>query len=130
MDFASQPEWRSEVRTIEFHAEDNWIEFVDPGSVEIHISVEDQIPYTKLVLQTGSPGSFRGRYVAEFEAITASTAKGSFSETSTSLGYMAKMVRWMFVDEGKLIDKYSSDAGREIERRRFSTQAEALSGSR
>ncbi|MEM1232152.1 MAG: hypothetical protein AAGI15_16560 [Pseudomonadota bacterium] len=73
-------------------------------------------PPTRLVLQTGSPGRFEGRYVAEF-AETGRGVTGTFTETSVALGLVPKVMRALFVDGQALIERYSAQAQAELRRR-------------
>lgn len=116
-DFSSQPEWRDEVASVEFG--DNgkeWVETLKTGNIKIHIKVVEFVPPNRLVLKTSSPNRFEGLYTAEFESIQNGT-EGTFTESSTTLGLVAKIVPFFFVDPEKIIDKYAEDAKREIQRR-------------
>lgn len=117
-DFASQPDWRDEIASISFSIENKaWVEKLKTGNVEIHIEVMEMITPTKLVFNTSSPNSFTGKYIAEFKATENGTV-GTFTESAVTTTYIAKLIHFLFVNQEKLIDKYATDAMREIERRR------------
>ena len=117
-DFASQPDWRPEVASVEFKAgsQSAWIERLKQGGIEIHLEVIEVTAPNRLSLRTSSPDSFEGEYTAIFE-VTESGTKGTFTESSTALGYVPKLRRFLFVNQGKIIEKYSDDARAEIRRR-------------
>ena len=117
-DFPSQAAWRDDVASVSF-VEDgsSWVEELKVGNIEIHLSVVESISPKRLVIKTFSPGSFEGLYTAEFSESNGKTI-GTFTETSTSLGYFSKLIRFVFVDQDKIIQKYNEDARREILKRR------------
>ncbi len=116
-DFASQPEWREDVVSVEFKdGEREWVETVRPGNIKIHFRVDEFEPPTRLVLAMESPGVFQGSYTATFEKSENGT-KGVFTESSTSLSFFSKVMRFVFVSQAALIDKYSEEARSEIARR-------------
>ena len=117
-DFSSQPDWRDEVASVEFKdgSQSAWIERLKQGGIEIHLEVIESTPPNRLVLRTYSPNNFEGEYTAIFEE-TESGTKGTFTESSTSSGYIPKLMRFLFVNQEKIIDKYSDDARAEIQRR-------------
>ena len=118
-DVASQPGWRDEIATISFKDESKsaWVETLRSGGIEIHLSILESHAPNKLILKTASPGSFEGEYIALFEA-TEDGTKGTFTEVSTATGYVAKIIRFLFVDQENMIDTYSENARREILKRR------------
>jgi len=117
-DFASQPDWRNELSAIEFEADEkSWTETVEPGGVRINIAIVELDAPNRLVLKTGSENSFEGIYTAEFESTEHGTI-GTFKETSTTTGYLAKLIRFLFVNQGMIIEKYTENAKAEIARRK------------
>jgi len=121
-DFESQPNWRDELSAIEFSPDKkSWTEIVEPGGIRINISVLEMDAPTKLVLKTGSTNSFEGVYTARFESTEEGT-RGTFTETSTSQGFLAKLIRHFLVDQNKIIETYTKNARAELSRRRLAMQ--------
>ena len=145
-DFESQPNWRSDVAKVEAvsppdcappltpeeqsasqpavshcsktAASDytSWTETLKPSGMRVHFQVLEASAPNRLVLKTGSEGSFEGRYVAEFRAENGGTL-GTFTEEATALGVVPKVLRRLFFDQRKFIEAYAEEAKAEISRR-------------
>ena len=119
-DFESQPNWRADVGQIEM-ADDNmtWTETLKSSGMTIRFHILEMTPPNKLVLKTGAQGNFEGRYVAEFIQQEGGTL-GRFTEESTSLGMLPKVMRRIFFDQEAFIQEFAREAQAEIERRKSS----------
>jgi len=121
-DFESQPNWRSDVARMEM-ADDkqSWAEELKASNMTIRFRVLEETPPGKFVLQTGADGNFEGRYVAEFREENGGTV-GTFTEESTALGLVPKVMRRLFFNQRKFIEEYAREAKVEIERREASVR--------
>ena len=117
-DIESQPNWRSDVATVEMSSDKrNWTEELKRSSMKIRFQILEQTPPSKLVLQTGADGNFEGRYVAEFRQENGGTV-GTFTEEATALGVLPKVMRRLFFNQRKFIEEYAKEAKAEIDRRK------------
>ena len=116
-DIESQPNWRSDVATVEMSSDKrNWAEELKTSSMKIRFQILEETPPSKLVLQTGADGNFEGRYVAEFRQENGGTV-GTFTEEATALGVLPKVMRRLFFNQRKFIEEYAREAKAEIDRR-------------
>ena len=91
-DIESQPNWRSDVATVEMSSDKrNWTEELKMSSMKIRFQTLEETPPSKLVLQTGADSKFEGQYVAEFRQENGGTV-GTFTEEATALGVLPKEV--------------------------------------
>ena len=117
-DYGSQAAWRPEIEKIEMGDDgQSWSEHLRQGGIVIEFEVREKIEQQKMVLDIAHPGVFVGEYIAIFEKINEDTTKGTFTESATSLSIPAKIMRFIFVNPEKLIDKYAEDALKEIQKR-------------
>ena len=116
-DFESQPNWRADVGQIEM-ADDQmaWSETLKASGITIRFQILEMTPPNRLVLKTGAEGNFEGRYVAEFRQDQGGTI-GRFTEESTSLGLLPKVMRFLFFDQREFMEEFSREVKAEIERR-------------
>ena len=113
-----QPDWRPDVGAVSVSEDGRaWTETLRQGGMTIHFEILEQVRPGRFVLRTGSPGSFKGRYVAHFRAEGNRTV-GTFTEEATALGIIPKLVRFVFFDQAAFIEKYAEEAQAEIVRRR------------
>ncbi len=116
-DIESQPNWRSDVATVEVASDKkSWTEELKTSSMKIRFQILEQNPPSKFVLQTGADGNFEGRYVAEFRQENGGTV-GTFTEEATALGVLPKLMRRLFFNQRKFIQEYAREAMAEIDRR-------------
>ncbi len=116
-DIESQPNWRSDVATVEMSSDKRkWTEELKTSSMKIRFQILEETPPSKLVLQTGADGNFEGRYVAEFRQENGGTV-GTFTEEATALGVLPKLMRRLFFNQRKFIQEYAREAKAEIDRR-------------
>lgn len=116
-DFESQPNWRSDIGNVEM-ADDKtaWTETLKSSGIIVRFRILEKTPSSRLVLQTVAEGKFEGRYVAEFRQQQGGTI-GVFTEQTTSLGIVPKVMRYLFFNQRKFIEKFSKEAKAEIKRR-------------
>ncbi len=116
-DFDSQPEWRSDVGAIEMAGDKTaWTETLKSSGMKIRLRILEKTPPSRLVLETGADGNFKGRYVAEFRHLQGGTI-GVFTEEATALGIVPKVMRRLFFNQQKFIEEFAREAKAEIERR-------------
>ncbi len=116
-DFESQPAWRSDVVKVRMDSDKKgWTEELKTHGMKIHFQILEEAPPARLVLQTGAEGSFEGRYSAEFRQESGGTA-GAFTEESTALGIVPKVLRRLFFNQRKFIEAYAEEARAEIKKR-------------
>ena len=116
-DFESQPNWRSDVEKIEMTSDNrSWTETLKKSKMTIRFKILEEIPPSRLVLQTSAPRHFEGKYVAEFRQVNGGTV-GVFTEESTALGLLPKVLRCLFFHQEKFIKEYANEAQKEIRRR-------------
>lgn len=116
-DFENQPNWRSDLVSV--HMAENqqkWTETLKQSSMTIHFEVTEKAPPNRLVLKTSSKGRFKGRYVAEFRKQGEATF-GTFTEETTSIGVLSKVMRFLFFNQKKFIEQYAAEAKSEIKKR-------------
>ena len=116
-DFEGQPNWRSDIGKVEI-ADDrmSWTESLNSTGMTVRFRILESTPSSRLVLQTGADGVFEGRYVAEFREQQGGTI-GEFTEETTALGLMPKVMRRLFFDQRKFIEEFAREAKAEITRR-------------
>ncbi|MDE0698009.1 MAG: SRPBCC family protein [Boseongicola sp.] len=116
-DFESQPNWRSDIAKVEMTSDKkSWTEELKTPSMTIRFRILEETRPSKLVLQTGTDGNFEGRYVAEFRHENGCTV-GTFTEETTALRIVPKVMRRLFFNQRKFIEEYARQAKAEIERR-------------
>lgn len=116
-DFASQSNWRSDVASVDMiDGQDQWIERLEKSGMDIHFQVLEKTQPHKLVLKINAEGRFAGQSVAEFRQQDNGTI-GMFTEEVTSLGVLAKVLRYLFFNPKKFIEEYAVEAKSEIKRR-------------
>ena len=119
---ARQPEWRTEIATIEHMNGDlghrTWTEVDHRG---LRISFQEIIaePPRRYELNTSSDGYFEGHYSAVFEYIEPGVVEGTFTESMTTQTFLAKIMAFVFVRPRAMIENYAAQAQREIDRRRL-----------
>ena len=120
-DIRSQPEWRSELSAIRITSEgerpETWVE-VNRRGPEVSFSVIAWESPTRLELETSAANYFTGSYVAEFEDLGEGKTRGTFTESVTTLGFIPRIMGFLFFNPRKFIEQYAEEAQAEIERRR------------
>ena len=118
-DFESQPNWRSDIGKVEMADDkETWTETLKSSGIIIHFRILEKTPLSRFVLQTGTEGKFEGRYVAEFRQQQGGTI-GIFTEETTTLGIVPKVMRRLFFNQRKFIEEFAREAKAEINRREF-----------
>ena len=118
-DFESQPMWRTDVARVEMsNDKTSWIEELTKFGMIIRFQLLEKTPPSKLVLQTSVERNFEGRYIAEFKQENDGTV-GTFTEETTALGILPKVMRRLFFNQKKFIEEYAEEAKAEIERRKL-----------
>ncbi len=113
-----QPDWRSDIDSVSVSEDgESWTETLKRGGMTIHFEILERTRPERLVLRIGSPGNFKGRYVADFRKAGDQTV-GTFTEEVTALGIIPKLMRFLFFDQSAFIERYTEEAQTEIMRRR------------
>jgi len=117
-DFECQTNWRHDVASVEMDPnQKSWTETLShPSPMAIRFLVLEKTAPKRLVLQTSADGIFEGKYIAEFKS-TQSGTTATFTEETTSLGFIPKIMSRLFVNQQKLIETYADEAKAEINRR-------------
>jgi len=111
---AKQAEWRPGVGKVNMSADgQTWTETLTQGNIVIHFEIIEETAPHRYVLKTSSPNSFEGQYIAEFKQVGNQTI-GTFTEQATSLSIIAKLIRFIFVNQEKQIDDYAKHAKVEL----------------
>ncbi|MYB34803.1 MAG: SRPBCC family protein [Gammaproteobacteria bacterium] len=116
-DFASQPNWRSDVVSVEISEDQqSWAETLEKSKMTIRFQLVEKSPPDRLVLKSAVDGRFEGRYVAEFRQEGDETI-GTFTEEATTFGVVSKVMRFLFFNSKRFIEEYAAEARAEIKRR-------------
>ena len=112
-----QKHWRADVGEVVMSEDgQSWSETVEASGMTINFRIVEKNRPETFILETGSPGSFEGSYVAKFSKDGDATI-GTFTETATTIGLLPRIMRFLFFDQKKFIHAYADAAKRELKRR-------------
>lgn len=112
-----QKHWRADVGEVVMSEDgQSWSETLEASGITRNFRILQKSRPETFILETGSPGSFAGSYVAKFSKDGDATI-GTFTETATTTGLLARVMRFLFFDQKKFIHAYVDAAELELKRR-------------
>ncbi|MEM7652496.1 MAG: hypothetical protein AAF220_04875 [Pseudomonadota bacterium] len=112
-----QKHWRADVGEIVMSEDgQSWSETLEASGMTINFRIVEKSRPETFILETGSPGSFEGSYVAKFSQ-DGDTTIGTFTETATTIGVLPRIMRFLFFNQKKFIHAYADAVKLELHRR-------------